>query len=86
MTRRSEPGLSVTEFQISDTGIGIRPEDQAKLFGAFTQVGASGMVRNEGTGLGLHLSRKLAELLGGKIECRSQFGRGSTFTLVLQEE
>ena len=79
-------GMSVTEFNVTDSGVGIRPEDQAKLFQAFTQVDASAKRRQEGTGLGLHLSRKLAELLGGNITCRSELGRGSTFTFVLKEE
>jgi PAS domain S-box-containing protein len=74
-------GHALTEFFISDTGIGILPENQAKLFQAFTQVDATGKRRHEGTGLGLHLSGKLAELLGGKITVQSEYGRGSTFTL-----
>ena len=73
------------EFSVTDTGIGIRPDDQAKLFQAFTQVDAVLRQRQEGTGLGLHLSRKLAELLGGKITLRSELGKGSTFTLLLEE-
>ena len=68
-----------------DTGIGIRADDQAKLFQPFTQVDAPRTQRNEGTGLGLHLSRKLAELLGGEIALRSKYGNGSTFTLMLDE-
>jgi light-regulated signal transduction histidine kinase (bacteriophytochrome) len=51
-----------------------RPEDQAKLFAAL-----------EGPALGLHLSQKLAEVLGGRIECRSKYGVGSTFTLRIAE-
>jgi PAS domain S-box-containing protein len=69
------------ELRVTDTGMGIRPEDQEKLFKAFTQLGAS---QAGGTGLGLHLSQKLAELLGGSISFTSEFGKGSTFTLSLR--
>ena len=65
--------------------IGIKAEDQAKLFEAFEQVGASDRRLTEGTGLGLHLSQKLAQLLGGYIEFSSDFGSGSTFKLVFGE-
>lgn len=85
LARRDAGGGHVAEFAVTDTGIGIRPDDQAKLFQAFTQVDPSGKRRHEGTGLGLHLSRKLAELLGGTIAVRSEYGRGSTFTLTLAE-
>ncbi len=85
LLRREVDGRAATEFIVTDTGIGIRPEDQTKLFQAFTQVDPSGKWRHEGTGLGLHLSRKLAELLGGTIAVRSEYGRGSTFTLTLAE-
>jgi protein-histidine pros-kinase len=78
-------GRTVTEIIVSDTGIGIRPEDQARLFQAFEQLAGEGLRRREGTGLGLHLSQKLAGLLGGRLECRSEFGRGSEFRLVLEE-
>jgi protein-histidine pros-kinase len=83
--RRSEGGRAVTEFRVSDTGVGIRADDQARLFQPFAQVDASRKRRHEGTGLGLHLSRKLAELLGGQLRCDSEYGKGSTFTLILAE-
>jgi protein-histidine pros-kinase len=73
------------EISVKDTGIGIHPEDQAKLFAAFSQVDARTRQGQEGTGLGLHLSQKLAEALGGTIELKSEYGKGSTFTLVLPE-
>ena len=79
-------GQSRMEVSVTDTGVGIRPEDQAKLFQAFERVGPSGARRAEGTGLGLHLSQKLAHLLGGHIEFHSEYGRGSTFTLVIAEK
>ena len=85
LVRRVADGREMTEFRVSDTGIGIQPEDQGKLFQAFTQVDASGKRRHEGTGLGLHLSGKLAELLGGRITFRSKYGHGSTFTFELAQ-
>jgi PAS domain S-box-containing protein len=75
-------GKSV-EISIRDTGKGIRPEDQPRLFEPFTQVDISKTKIREGTGLGLYLSRKLAELLGGQITFQSEYGKGSTFTLAL---
>ncbi len=84
--RREENGSRALEISVEDTGIGIRPEDQKKLFGAFTQVDDSANRRYEGTGLGLHLSQKLAQALEGRIELRSEYGKGSTFTLVLREK
>jgi PAS domain S-box-containing protein len=71
-------------LQVEDTGPGISAEDQARLFEAFSQIGDLRQRKNESTGLGLHLSRKLAELMAGRIEVASELGRGSRFTLVLQ--
>ena len=82
--RRQEGARRLTEFSVTDTGIGIRAEDQAKLFQAFTQVDALHGQRHEGTEPGLHLSRQLAELLGGQITVRSLYGKGTTFTLRLE--
>ena len=80
-----EDGRSLLAVSVADTGVGIRLEDQAKLFQAFERLGPSGTRRIEGTGLGLHLSQKLAHLLGGHIEFRSEFGKGSIFTFVTTE-
>jgi protein-histidine pros-kinase len=78
------PDGGLTIISVSDTGIGIRAEDQARLFQAFEQMPGAEMRRREGTGLGLHLSQKLAALLGGEITCVSGSGRGSTFRLSLR--
>ncbi len=76
---------NLIEISVEDTGIGICEEDQAKLFAAFAQIDSSAGRRHEGTGLGLHLSRKLAEMLDGEIVFSSASGQGSTFTLILKE-
>jgi GAF domain-containing protein len=73
----------VIEISVSDTGIGIAPEDQAAVFEEFRQVGTSDAQRPEGTGLGLTLAKKFVELHGGRIGVRSQVGQGSTFTFTL---
>jgi PAS domain S-box-containing protein len=85
LTQGEMNGVKSVEISVSDTGKGISVEDQTKLFEPFTQVDVSRKRASEGTGLGLHLSRKLAELLGGRIVVRSEYGKGSTFTLTLIE-
>jgi two-component system, sensor histidine kinase len=69
--------------EVADTGVGISDADRTRLFEAFEQVGDSGR-HQEGTGLGLHISHKLIELLGGSIDCDSRLGEGSTFTVELR--
>jgi PAS domain S-box-containing protein len=71
------------EFSITDTGVGIAPEDLARLFQPFTQVDSSLTRQYEGTGLGLALSKRLAELHGGSIRAESEVGKGSCFTISL---
>jgi PAS domain S-box-containing protein len=80
-----EPGRMTTEFTVEDSGTGIQPDDQLRLFQAFEQVDNSTTRRHEGTGLGLYLSQKLAGLLGGHIEVQSVYGQGSTFKLIIPE-
>ena len=70
-------------FSVEDSGVGIAPEDQARIFDEFTTLDAPGHAPGEGTGLGLAICRRLAALLKGEITLRSTPGRGSTFTLVL---
>ena len=74
---------SGVDISIVDSGIGIKPEHQQKLFLAFETVDPSSTRRFEGAGLGLHLSQKLAVLLGGRVRLSSAFGEGSTFTVTL---
>jgi signal transduction histidine kinase/CheY-like chemotaxis protein len=68
-------------FVVSDTGIGIAAADQERIFDEFSQVDSPLQRKYKGTGLGLPLSRKLATLLGGRLDVQSQLGSGSTFTL-----
>ena len=68
---------------VHDTGVGIAPTDQARVFEEFEQVHGSRASEQEGTGLGLTLSRKFVELHGGKIWVESEVGRGSTFSFTL---
>lgn len=68
-------------FRVSDTGPGIPPEAQARLFQAFEQADESVVRRHGGSGLGLNISRGLAQLLGGDITVESQVGAGSTFSV-----
>jgi signal transduction histidine kinase len=76
------PKDGFVEVSISDTGIGVAPEDQEKIFEEFRQVGTAAK-KVEGTGLGLTLCRKFVELHGGKIWVKSQEGVGSTFTFTI---
>ena len=70
-------------FSVSDTGIGIAAEDRERIFGQYVQIEGPVQRRVRGTGLGLPLSRKLATLLGGRIELESVLGRGSTFAVIV---
>jgi signal transduction histidine kinase/CheY-like chemotaxis protein len=85
-TERGEVRVSVAlghdntaAFSVSDTGIGIRQEDQERIFQEWTQVEGKLQKVAKGSGLGLPLSRKLAQLLGGNVHVKSQVGIGSTF-------
>ena len=71
------------EISVTDTGIGISPEDQPKIFEEFRQVGSDYAHKVEGTGLGLTLAKKFVELHGGRIWVTSAVGSGSTFSFTL---
>ncbi|MGD1808144.1 ATP-binding protein [Dapis sp. BLCC M126] len=72
-------------FAVEDTGVGIAPEELDKLFEAFVQT-ETGKQAQEGTGLGLPISRKFVELMGGDIQVTSQVGKGTTFSFEIQVE
>jgi signal transduction histidine kinase len=76
-------GADRIAFMVADTGIGIAPEDQERIFQEFYQIESPLQRAAQGTGLGLPLSRKLAEFLGGSLSVASEPGRGSTFTAVI---
>jgi signal transduction histidine kinase len=71
------------EVSVTDTGVGIAPGDQEAVFEEFRQVGRKYTSKQEGTGLGLALTRRFVELHGGKIWLESAPGKGSTFTFTL---
>jgi signal transduction histidine kinase len=73
------------EIAVGDNGVGIAPEDQARVFEEFRQVGSDYLRKSEGTGLGLALAKRFVELHGGEIRLASTPGRGSTFTFTLPE-
>jgi signal transduction histidine kinase len=81
--RQGEDQKQMIEFSVADSGAGIREEDQAKLFQAFSQLDSTSTRHAEGAGLGLYLCQNLANLIGGSLFFNSDFGQGSTFTLAL---
>lgn len=76
---QSDDGFSVLEFSVTDTGIGISPEGQKRLFEAFARVHANSHRHYSGTGLGLAICKRLTALLHGEIGVESAVGKGSTF-------
>jgi signal transduction histidine kinase len=76
-------GGSWIEFAVADTGIGMTPEQMAKLFEEFSQAEASTARQYGGTGLGLAITRKLCRMMGGDVTVTSELGKGSVFTIRL---
>ena len=70
-------------LRVRDTGVGMTSEQQSRLFEAFTQADASTSRKYGGTGLGLAISRRFCRMMGGDLDCESEPGKGSTFTVVL---
>ncbi len=68
------------EVEVSDTGIGIAPEDVARLFARFYRADTERVKLTAGTGLGLNIVRSIVEACGGEVRVDSEVGRGSTFT------
>lgn len=86
ITLAAESNTSMLKFSVTDTGIGIRPDDMASLFQPFRQLDTSLARLHEGTGLGLAICRRLTDLLGGEITVTSTWGEGSRFTVTLPTE
>ena len=78
-----DDGQAKMQFDVTDTGIGIAPDQMARLFQPFAQGDVSTSRKFGGTGLGLVISKRLAEILGGDIAVRSAVGEGSTFSLTV---
>jgi CheY-like chemotaxis protein len=80
---RAADGTEWIVFRVSDSGIGMTPEQMAKLFEAFSQADASTSRHYGGTGLGLAITRRFCRMMGGEVTVESAAGRGSTFTVRL---
>jgi signal transduction histidine kinase len=83
VTIRSRLEAGLVRVEVEDTGIGMTPEDQARIFEEFFQVDRTHRVAGEGYGLGLAVAKRMATLMGGDLSVRSELGKGSTFTLIL---
>ena len=83
VTRDAVDGLEWVTFRVSDTGIGMTPEQMAKLFQPFAQADASTTRQYGGTGLGLAITKHFCQMMGGDITVESELGKGSTFNIKL---
>jgi signal transduction histidine kinase len=86
VTATRDDEADTVRFEVRDTGIGIAPDDQERIFQDFTQVDGPIQRRVRGTGLGLPLTRKLAAMLGGSVSLESAIGKGSCFSLTIPRE
>jgi signal transduction histidine kinase len=86
VTRQTEAGSGWIAFRVSDTGIGMTPEQLSRLFQAFSQAEVSTARQYGGTGLGLAITKQFCQLMGGEVTVESAFGQGSTFTIRLPAE
>ena len=84
--RVTEPDRFLLSFAVEDTGLGIPAEDQAMLFAEYFRINTRLDSANEGTGLGLNITKQLVDLMGGKIAVQSAYGKGSKFTVTLEQE
>ncbi|GHU66676.1 hypothetical protein FACS189447_08020 [Spirochaetia bacterium] len=81
-----EEGVNVIRIEVSDSGIGISKEQQAKLFSSFEQADSGTSRKFGGTGLGLAISKRIVEMMGGSIRIESELGQGSTFAFTIKAE
>jgi CheY-like chemotaxis protein len=83
VTRELVNGLDWVTFRVSDTGIGMTPDQMSRLFQPFTQADASTTRQYGGTGLGLAITKRFCQMMGGDIAVESELGKGSTFSITL---
>ena len=81
-----ENNVCVLQVEVTDTGVGIKPEQQARLFNAFEQAESSTTRKYGGTGLGLPISKSIVEMMGGEIYINSEIGKGSKFIFTIRAE
>ncbi|MBE6910387.1 MAG: response regulator [Ruminococcaceae bacterium] len=85
VSAKETDGTALLTVKVSDSGIGIRPEDREKLFRSFQRLDEKKNRSIEGTGLGLHITWLLTQMMGGTINVESEYGKGSTFTVSIPQ-